>query len=298
MIGIMFFLSSLVPSKYGDVVADIGREPSGTIDVLMVGDSEVYTSTIPLRIWEQYGITSYACGTSLQPLSISSAIVDETFTRQTPRIVILETNTIFRKVEFDQNFWAYIEDTFAISTVFTRWKTLHGVDIGLASKYQHISNTKGYRHSTDICTDVDHSDYMKASEEYEPFPESNRKYVKKIQDICEENGARLVLISTPNTVTWNSKRHNTIAGLAKELGVEYIDTNMLRDEVPIDFSTDFRDAGDHLNYYGAQKFTAFLGKYLNDTGLFINHKSDGAYASWNEAADNFEKTIESLQNDF
>ena len=43
-------------------------EEKNTIDVLIIGDSEAYTSVIPMIIWEKHAITSYVCSTGSQPL--------------------------------------------------------------------------------------------------------------------------------------------------------------------------------------------------------------------------------------
>ena len=91
--------------------------------------------------------------------------------------------------------------------------------------------------------------------------------LRRIARICREHDAELILISTPSTVNWNMKRHNRVQKLADKLGATYIDMNLLADEIPIDWSVDSYDAGDHLNYTGAVKATAYLGKYLSEAGL-------------------------------
>ena len=49
----------------------------------------------------------------------------------------------------------------------------------------------------------------------------------------------------------------------------------------LNFSTDFRD-DDHLNYYGAQKITAHLGKYIKEHYDIPDRRLDPAYAKWND----------------
>lgn len=43
--------------------------------------------------------------------------------------------------------------------------------------------------------------------------------------------------------------------------------NTLREEIPINWNTDTRDKGDHLNYFGAVKATEYFGKYLEEKGF-------------------------------
>ena len=85
------------------------------------------------------------------------------------------------------------------------------------------------------------------------------------------------------------KKHNGITKLAEQLGVEYIDMNLLADEIPIDWDTDTRDGGDHMNNYGAEKVCDYIGEYLLNTGLFVDHRLDDEYAKWNEFLEQFNK---------
>ena len=79
--------------------------------------------------------------------------------------------------------------------------------------------------------------------------------------------------------------------ISKDLGVDYIDTNLLRDDIPIDWKKDTKDKGDHLNYNGAVKMTNYIGKYLDDTKLFKDKRNDTSYDNWNTCLDKFEKQV-------
>lgn len=93
----------------------------------------------------------------------------------------------------------------------------------------------------------------------------------------------MILISTPSTVNWNYARYNGISELASELGCEYIDMNLMTEEIPIDWDKDTRDKGDHLNYFGAKKVTSFISNYLSKTKLLVSHKGDSDYQKWDES---------------
>ena len=70
-------------------------EKSNTIDVIMYGDSESIASTIPIYLWQDYGFTSFICGTSGQTLPDTCRIAFDTLKNQKPKIVILEADTIY-----------------------------------------------------------------------------------------------------------------------------------------------------------------------------------------------------------
>lgn len=132
---------------------------------------------------------------------------------------------------------------------------------------------------------------MTPSDAYAPIPKRNRAYVERIKAFCDENGAQLLLVSTPSTVNWNMARHNSTQALADKLQIPFIDFNTMSDQVSINWSTDTRDQGDHMNYFGAKKVTAALGDYLSDNSLLPSHKDDPEYSDWDTQADAFNQAI-------
>ncbi len=265
-------------------------ETENTIDVLVLGDSESYCSIIPLQIWEAHGITSYVCGTSGQKLCYSEEFLHKAFEKQNPKIVILETNAIFRSMSPSDGLVQKADRLLPIFRYHNRWKSLKSFDFSFAVNYTHVEDNKGYWYSS-VSEKASSKNYMKPSDKSAPIPTQNEEYVKKIRDFCNENGAELILVSTPSTKNWNYKRHNSIQALADELELSYIDMNVLQEEIPIDWNTDTRDKGDHMNYYGAAKVTEYLGTYLSETGLFPDHRNDNRFQSWDIALEAFKQTV-------
>ena len=79
--------------------AGIRKESKNTIDVLVAGDSLSYSSVSPLGLWNQYGITSYVCGQPGQMLSETYETLKLAFKTQKPRLVLFETNVLFRRLD-------------------------------------------------------------------------------------------------------------------------------------------------------------------------------------------------------
>ena len=74
----------------------LGKEQKNTIDVLILGDSLSYTSFSPLQMWNEYGISAFVGGQSGQNIQESYYMLKKAFKNQKPRLVILETNVLFR----------------------------------------------------------------------------------------------------------------------------------------------------------------------------------------------------------
>lgn len=264
-----------------DVAANgILSEPENTIDVVVIGDSETYSSIIPLQIWEQHGITLYNCGTSGQMLCYSEEFLEKTFKTQSPKVVIFETSAIFRKFAYSKNFLHTVEGYLPVFRYHDRWKTLKKSDFSFEVEYTYIDPDKNYVYS-DAVKPANAADYMKVTDAREPIPSKNCGYIKAIKKMCDDNGAKLVFLSTPSTKNWGYSRHNSMSDIAEKLGVEYIDMNLMQTEVPINWETDTRDSGDHLNHCGAVKVTDYLGGYLEGLGLFTDKRDDADYSEWN-----------------
>lgn len=257
-------------------------EAENTIDVLVLGDSETYSSIIPLEIWQKYGITAYVCGTSAQKLCYSQEFLEKAFERQQPKVVILETNAIFRAFTRDDVLSQKADSLFPVFRYHNRWKTLSAKDFHFAVNYTYVENSKGYVFTT-VASPAANQEYMTASDERETIPEKNPGYVQQILSYCQAHGAELILLSTPSAKNWNSKRHNSIQDLATSLGVVYVDMNLLPQQIPINWQTDTRDEGDHLNYFGAVKVSDYLGQYMADMKIFSDKRQDQQYDSWNAA---------------
>ena len=101
------------------------------------------------------------------------------------------------------------------------------------------------------------------------------------------------MTSMPNTKNWNYKKHNSVKKFADEENIEFLDLNAAKDELKIDWNTESRDAGDHLNYAGGLKATRYLGNYLNNKQILQDHRNDENYSKeWNEDLAKYEELVE------
>ena len=268
-------------------------EPRETIDVLFIGDSVSYCSVIPVQIWRDYGITSYMCGTSLQQLYYSKEFLYKTFETQSPKIVMLEGTPIFNNFMYKENIRMAVEQVLPVFRYHDRWKTFDTMlelDTDLRVEYTHQETAKGYYYSPAVEV-VEVGDYTKPTDEVAGILADNKRTLVEIMDFCKKNGAELILYHAPNTLTWTPAGHNALVQLAEELELPYFDMNYMPEEVPIDWSTDSFDGGDHLNYDGAGKVTAYLGKYLAEKEIFEDKRGDENYKSWDDAQKEFYQSV-------
>lgn len=256
-------------------------EKANTIDVIVLGDSESFAAISPMQIWESTGYTSYVCGTSSQKLTYSTTMLKRALQKQKPKIVILETLAIYRKITLGDIALNELSNVFPVFRYHDRWKSVKPNDFGKTISATWTNPNKGFMINKTIkpCESRDYMAYKGVTSE---AATANFFYLNRIKKICDENGAELILLSTPSPVNWNDARHRGTQALAEKLGCSFIDLNLMNDQVKIDWSQDTRDAGDHLNNSGATKVTSFLSDYLSGRGILSDHRGDQNYAHWDQ----------------
>lgn len=263
-------------------IAGIQGEKEHTIDLLVVGDSESYTTVSPMQLWQEQGITAYVCGKPGQKIQESYYALKTAFKTQSPKVVLLETNVIYR----------YKGDMAGIQTLLSELRSyyfpifrFHDVwkPLLTGERYQGEAY-KGFRIRTGVKPYREGS-YMKETTEQKKIEKMNLHYMEKIIKLCRENGADLLLYSGPSPVNYNFRKHNGLAAFAKEKGLTYLDLNL--EELGINWETDTTDKGDHLNLSGAEKVTRHLGKFLAESRELPDRRGMEGFEEWDENAEKF-----------
>lgn len=89
-----------------------------------------------------------------------------------------------------------------------------------------------------------------------------KNYLIRIIELCRERDIPLLFIKTPYIIEkWHQEIYNTVADIAGDYDVPFINFNFYYDDMGLDFSTDIAD-NDHLNPLGNAKFTRYLASYI------------------------------------
>jgi hypothetical protein len=99
-------------------------------------------------------------------------------------------------------------------------------------------------------------------------------------NLCKENNIELLLIEIPSADSWSKDLSDKVTEFANNHDVDFIDMNLNASEFGFDWTTDTSDGGDHLNVYGAEKVSEYLGNIIQEKYDIPNHKNDLEYKRW------------------
>lgn len=271
-------------------------------ELLIIGNCESYENISPMKLWEEYGITSYIRGNSNQLISQSYYLLREALRYETPKVVLLNIQAMmvdgqsseeYNRMVFDGMKWSrdklegilaskteeesLAEYLFPILRYHSRWSELSGDDFRYAFREKPLKSYNGYylradiRPYTEFPTERRRSDYT--------FPEQNIRYLEQIWQLCQENDIALVLMKAPSLYpVWVPPYDDQIAEFAGERGIDYINTLLYTDEIGLDMNVDTYDEGLHLNVYGAEKLSVWLGRDLKERYGLTDFRDDAALA--------------------
>lgn len=276
---------------------DIFEEPKNSIDVLVIGTSDVYSAVSPLEWWNRDGYAGYAWGEPAQRIFETHEYLKKIYRDQSPKVVFLEIGNLYRDKSDAQNLdsmaKAYIADVFPLVTYHRNLAPLRLLNLFSLPAKPH-SLTKGYllRLGT-VRAGGSSADYMAPAEGTAPINSLSIRELKDCIELCRSHGSSVVLLSVPSYTDWNMEKHNSVLKLADQNQISYLDLN-LDLEKEINWNTDSADGGKHLNFKGAEKVSVYLGDYLKEHYTLPDHRSDSAYSSWLADYRDYAKEIGSL----
>lgn len=328
ILAVMLWLSQcLLMPKYmsqipeGALIGEYYRNAGGH-DVLFVGDCEVYENFSPVTLWEEYGISAYIRGSAQQLIWQSYYLLEEMLEYETPQVVVYNVlamkygtpqSEAYNRLNLDgMKMSSYkmkavrasmTKDESALSYVFpllryhSRWSELGAEDVKYMFSRDEIG-FGGYLMQTGV-RGVDISSVPPAVplEDYE-LPELCMDYLERMRTLCEQHGARLVLIKAPSLYPhWYDEWDAQISAYAAEKGLCYYNFLSVYEDIGIDWSCDTYDMGLHLNVDGAEKLSAYFGRLLRDEQGVTDRRADEKLAArWETVCRSYNNEKESRKN--
>lgn len=297
-------------------------EPRNSLDIVMIGSSPTYSSTVPAQLYGEYGVKAYPLASNVQRPIAGLYLVKEAEKTQSPKLYMFEMRMYVGIEEGLISNMAYTRDVtdnmrysfnriaainamtdgmaaenadpkytyyFDIFKYHSNWKTLVLWDQITSFRYVRKDPEKGYKITDKVGpaeTPVINADVdpMELDVHQEEALQNLLAYLK------ENDLDALFYVSPYELKEGDDAKYVQIKNEVEAAGYTFLDMNQYYDEIGIDFATDFSDYGIHTNAVGARKCTEFLGKYLAENYDLPDHretdeKTDG---SWEKAYENWQ----------
>ena len=255
-------------------------------DVIFFGDCDAYANYSPIKMYQEYGISSYIRGNGEQYIWQSYYLLRDTLKYETPKIVVLAVHGLqfdkpryeaYNRMTLDGMRWSkdkvdainasmikgetFASYVFPIFRYHERWNKL------TASDFEHIFSKEVTSHNGYYmrCDVMPYDNFPAKAPVYsKTFGSNAQYYLDQIRMLCEEKGIKLILVRAPVETGWYQHWDKNLTKYAEEHGLKYLNFKSVSKEIGIDLSTDTYDTGVHLNIYGAEKLSVYFGKYLKD----------------------------------
>ena len=288
--------------------------------MLYIGASNVYAHFNSVLAYDLYGFTTGMLTSSQQPLSASKCLLKEANIYQNPKVYVIDISNVAIDVnttttstvrgvtdamKYSKNRKQTIDTMLQYVDTKTEKKDYYSFYYSFFiyhNSWKDITYNnfvsdfvfKGYVLTPDRVVREPQKKVKWISEESGLTKDNLHLYLDLIEYIKSNNLDVIFVVPIRFFSNENMAVLNSAIKIAEDEGIKTINFNVLKD-LDVDFSTDFYNAN-HLNVYGAIKYTKYFSKYLHENYNLSNHKKDKNYNSWNEEYKKFTNKFKELTN--
>jgi hypothetical protein len=295
----------------------LSYEKENDHDVIFLGQSDVYTGYIPTQAWKEYGYSSFAYGLSAMPATMFPSALDEISINQHPKVLVVEITAFAKKDKYynrsaETHSWIdnlpmgknRLKTIFTaipkekrkeyfspVSTYHNNWKLpricARTAFVRVMNTFHRESILKGFSVTADT-NKKKHKKYREFT-----FTKKDETYLKEFMEHCKELDYENVLfVSFPHVEKIkNEKAIEQIEHTVTEAGYDFLNLNSELELLDLDEKNDFY-SDEHLNLYGAQKLTSYLGEYLTQHYDLTPRRDADFVKRWDENSQKADEILE------
>ena len=310
-------------------------ERDNSLDMVYIGGSACFVFWEPLRAWNSAGFTSYNFAhDTMSPQAVKHFVIEAQKT-QTPKLWVIDLRPfqygdedgrymysdqsicnstdhlsysanrdqlVRESVAFGKGRFNYYFD---LSKYHDEWLVrafglLSDMIKGKDSTIQYLDNqvsnpTKGFYFVPKAAEVVFH-DYS-AIHKVTKIDADCDYYFTDLLNYCRSNNLQVLFVVNCYCQTETQKEeYNYMAEKIQEFGFDYLNANDYYQEIGLDYSFDMYNE-DHVNVFGADKFTDFLTNYILAHYDLPDRRQDAEYSAWNEDYVQFSKRVAAVKEE-
>lgn len=289
-------------------------EPDDTLDVVMIGTSGTFSAYCPMEAWDQFGFTSYNFCINVLAVNAIPYSITEIMKTQTPQVLVIDCypfiagQTTYNITSSEQNDGGmrYNMDAFRYSAnrtalirntlpagyhkflyYFDLFKYFGSskIDFSYADWEKH-DVSKGYNPLSWDAVTLNRTDITQEL----PLSEELDSYFNELLDDCANCDCRVLFVYYPYALITPTREIgysgdealevvNYMGRKATERGFDFLNMAEYYAEIGINPARDYWGYG-HFNILGAEKITAFFGRYLSEQYGLTDKRANPGYQEW------------------
>ena len=306
-------------------------EKADSMDMVYIGGSASFVYYMPLTAWEKYGIVSYDYGSHTMQPELYKTMITEILKTQSPKLIIVDARAFqYRDKEnidsqppgevpyrnmltgmhLSKNKIDFINEN--VGTRIDDQKTSYYFD--LIKYHSHVFDFErkniemmfgqykdkynGF-HFVQKYAKIEQYDYR--TDEKKPVSKDTEEILYDLLDYMDSTGIDYLFVVSPYA---EKKEHkmtfNYVEEIIESRGYEFLDCNEHTEEMNLDYSLDLYN-DNHVNVYGAEKFTDYISEYIMEKYSVPNRKDDEYYSfmntylpEWHDAVNETKTVIDGL----
>ena len=301
------------------------REPKDTLDVVLIGDSTIYSGFSPGYAYDLQGITSYNFAIGANPCSTWKTITEEIIRRQDPQLIVVEIGgtqyqDLHKQFEESSSIHALIDNMplsanklrairdlvvpeegspveylFPFIRYHSVWEwfgdlTYRGREM-LYWQYGSRNVLKGDVTRPDAGPEKGRRRDIRRDRSTAELTSESEAILRDYLDYCREKDLNVLFIAVPYRISDGNAMYDTFrlenrAGeIVQEYGFDYLNLNYAADEIGLDNARSYYNDG-HMNYRGQIAFTEYFSRLLTEEyGVRPHALTDSQRADWEKCAE-------------
>ena len=311
------------PATDLDNIAGLYGEDKNSLDMVYIGGSAAFIYWEPLMAFEDTGMTSYVYSSNTIQIEFYKTMIKEILDNQNPEVIVIDARAFqyrdidqppaevpyrnfltglpfsMRRAIFIENnvskylnedtlsyhfdiikYHTFLADILSTGEIYDlRYEIKNRLDMML-NKYKNSLKGFGY---VEAVNEIVKTDYYTDAVTL-PSNETDL-LLDELLDYLDSIDTNIIFIVSPYEELESHKEiFNYVANKVTDRGHVFIDANDYRDEMGLNYKTDFYNV-DHVNIFGADKYTNFLENYIVNNYDIVDHRDDVDYKEWNDLLD-------------
>lgn len=300
------------------------NEPENSLDLVIIGSSDVYTGFSSGLAYRDYGIRSYPYSISGETCLMWETMVRDILKTQDPDVILIETYgagygdshlretapEVFKLLDtFPLSLSKFREakrmaeltddsDTLSFLFPFIKYHGSYGAYFRNLRNFLYLQQNKTTPlkgiHNTTATFDAEKLLDLSKVDKTTKLSKASDKAVREFMEYCKTIDTKVVFIKFPTLAKEKGsfmydkhRRSNMVRKIAEEEGFDFITMQKYAHEIGLDNGNDFYDYG-HANVYGQKKITAKICEILRDDYGVPSGRSESSEeneAAWKKSAD-------------